>query len=228
MTGAIKSSGRYIGYARVSTEDQNLDLQRDALEKHGVERIYTDKMSGAQMDRTGLKRALKIMRKGDVLVVWKLDRLGRSVQGILEVIGMMKEQGVGFKSITEPFDTESPYGTFMMHLLSALAELERNIIAERTKAGIKAYQERGGRMGRKHFVLSFPKRKALAVEWFGDGTIYELTATDAIADLHAVDPDAPEIKRTSSWYNWRNGKPPFKGLEEPVETPLDDIVDEGE
>lgn len=116
----------------------------------------------------------------------------------------------------------------MMRLLSAFAELECNIIAERTKAGIKAYRERGGRMGCKHFVLSFPKRKALAVEWFGDGTIYELTATDALADLQAIDPDAQEIKRTSSWYNWRNGKPPFKGLEEPVETPLDDIVDEGE
>ena len=137
-----------IGYARVSTDDQNLDLQRDALERAGVEKLYEDKASGRTIDRPQLAECLRSLRAGDTLTVWRLDRLGRSVRDLVELINKLKHDGVQFVSLTEQIDTTTPMGAFIFHITAALAELERNIIQERTMAGLTAARARGRRGGR--------------------------------------------------------------------------------
>ncbi len=137
-----------IGYARVSTEDQNLDLQRDALEKAGCEQIYTDKVSGTKAERKGLTEALSHLRSGDTLVVWRLDRLGRSLRHLIDTVTDLQERGVGFKSLTENIDTTTSGGKLVFHIFAALAEFEREIIRERTKAGLTAARARGKSGGR--------------------------------------------------------------------------------
>lgn len=138
-----------IGYARVSTGDQNPELQIDALEKAGCEKIYTDKISGAKTDRPKLKDALEYVRKGDCLVVWRLDRLGRSLKHLIEVVEGLEAQGTGFISLQEGFDTTSSGGKLVFQIFGALAEFERNLIRERTKAGLEAARARGRVGGRK-------------------------------------------------------------------------------
>lgn len=138
-----------IGYARVSTEEQNLDLQRQALEAAGCDKSYEDRgVSGAVVKRPALDRALASMREGDVLVVWKLDRLGRSLPHLIEVITDLREAGVGFCSLQEQIDTTSAGGRFYLHILAALAEFERELISERTRAGMEAARRRGVHLGR--------------------------------------------------------------------------------
>src|ERR1700736_1608001 len=142
-----------IGYARVSTADQNLDLQRDALKKAGSKRVFSDQMSGARADRPGLAEALSHARQGDALVVWRLDRLGRSLPNLIEVVAELERRGVGFKSLTESIDTTTTGGKLIFHIFGALAEFERNLIRERTNAGLAAARARGRVGGR-------PKAKA--------------------------------------------------------------------
>lgn len=137
-----------IGYARVSTDDQNLDLQRDALERAGVEKLYEDKASGRHLDRPQLVECLRSLRAGDTLIVWRLDRLGRSVRDLIELINGLKTRSVQFHSITEQLDTTTPMGAFVFHVTAALAELERSIIRERTMAGLAAGRVRGRKGGR--------------------------------------------------------------------------------
>jgi DNA invertase Pin-like site-specific DNA recombinase len=137
-----------IGYARVSTADQTLDLQKDALNKAGCERIFTDTASGAKAERIGLDEALSYVRKGDTLVVWRLDRLGRSLPHLIETITGLANRGVGFKSITEAIDTTTSGGKLIFHIFGALAEFERDIIRERTQAGLTAARARGRKGGR--------------------------------------------------------------------------------
>lgn len=137
-----------IGYARVSTQDQNLDLQNDALKAAGCEQIYTDKMSGAKTERPGLDKILTILRKGDTLVVWKLDRLGRSLTHLIKVMSLLNEGGIYFKSVQESLDTSTPGGKLIFHVFGALAEFERDIIRERTLAGLAAARARGRKGGR--------------------------------------------------------------------------------
>ena len=137
-----------IGYARVSTQDQNLDLQNDALKAAGCENIYTDKMSGSKKNRPGLEEILGFIRKGDTLVVWRLDRLGRSLKHLIQVLNQLDERGVYFKSIQESLDTSTPGGKLIFHVFGALAEFERDIIKERTLAGIAAARARGRKGGR--------------------------------------------------------------------------------
>lgn len=137
-----------IGYARVSTEDQKLDLQVDALQKAGCETIYKDVASGAQHDRKGLDHATKYLRPGDTLVVWKLDRLGRSLKHLIEMVNHLNQKGVFFKSVQENIDTSSSGGKLTFHLFGALAEFERDIIRERTMAGLQAARARGRVGGR--------------------------------------------------------------------------------
>ena len=150
-----------IGYARVSTEEQSLDLQHDALRSVGCERIFDDKASGARTERPGLNRALEQLRDGDTLVVWRLDRLGRSLKDLIARAEALKEMGVGLKSLHESIDTTSSGGQLIFHLFGALAEFERNLIRERTKAGLNAARARGREGGRKK-VLTY-KRRAHAV-----------------------------------------------------------------
>ncbi|GAB6051141.1 recombinase family protein [Hydrogenophilus islandicus] len=143
--------GERIGYARVSTDDQNLDLQFDALRKAGVkdEHIYADTASGKNADRPQLAACLKALRPGDTLVVWKLDRLGRSLPDLVRIITDLEQKGVAFESLTERIETGSAAGKLVFHVFAALAEFERNVIRERTKAGLAAARARGRKGGRR-------------------------------------------------------------------------------
>lgn len=156
-----------IGYARVSTSEQNLDLQVDALTHAGCETILRDVASGAKTDRDGLKEALKQLRKGDTLVVWKLDRLGRSLKHLIEVITSLNERGIYFRSLQENMDTSSSGGKLIFHIFGALAEFERDIILSRTKAGLDAARARG-RVGGRPRVLSLTQVK-MARDILADG-----------------------------------------------------------
>jgi DNA invertase Pin-like site-specific DNA recombinase len=138
----------YIGYARVSTQDQNLNLQVDALQKAGCDKVYHDIVSGSKSERAGLNEALDFAREGDVIVVWRLDRLGRSIQHLIQTIVMLKERKIGFKSLQETIDTTTAIGKLTFHLCSAFAEFERNLIIDRTNAGLTAARLRGKLGGR--------------------------------------------------------------------------------
>jgi DNA invertase Pin-like site-specific DNA recombinase len=137
-----------IGYARVSTEDQNLNMQRDALENAGCEQIFTDRVSGTKARRPGLEQALSHLRAGDTLVVWRLDRLGRSLRHLIDTITDLQERGIGFKSLTESIDTTTSGGRLVFNIFASLAEFEREIIRERTQAGLQAARARGKTGGR--------------------------------------------------------------------------------
>ena len=138
-----------IGYARVSTTDQNPALQLAALKRERCKRIFTDKTSGASRKRPELEKCLKSLTSGDVLIVWKLDRLGRSLRDLITLLDELKGEGIKFKSLTEAIDTETPTGRAMWQMVGVLAELEKSLIRERTKAGREAAQRRGVKMGRK-------------------------------------------------------------------------------
>ena len=138
-----------IGYARVSTDDQNLDLQDRALRDAGVEQIFTDKASGAAASRPGLSAALSALSAGDTLVVWRLDRLGRSLPHLISVVADLGQRGVGFQSLNDGLDTTSAQGRLVFHMMGALAEFERALISERTSAGVQAAKARGVRLGRR-------------------------------------------------------------------------------
>jgi len=157
-----------IGYARVSTEDQNLDLQLDALKDAGCEKVFQDKISGVKEERNGLSQVLEVLRPGDTLVVWKLDRLGRSLQHLISVINELKKEGIYFRSIKESLDTSSSTGKLIFHIFGALAEFERDIIRERTMAGLKAARARG-RVGGRPKVMDAGKLK-LAKTLMADNT----------------------------------------------------------
>src|SRR6266568_6192874 len=158
-----------IGYARVSTHDQTLDLQNDALEKIGCTKIFTDTASGAQTERPGLDEALEFVREGDTLVVWRLDRLGRSLKHLIETITNLNNRKIGFKSIQENIDTTTSGGKLIFHIFGALAEFERDIIRERTKAGLQAARARGRLGGRpKAQSLSTPKKVEMAQALYND------------------------------------------------------------
>ncbi len=137
-----------IGYARVSTQDQNLDLQKDALTKVGCSRIYEEHASGANTDRPQLKAAMDYLRAGDTLVVWKLDRLGRSTQHLLQTVTLLESKGIAFRSLQENIDTTTSSGKLIFHIFASLAEFERDIIRERTQAGLSAARARGRIGGR--------------------------------------------------------------------------------
>src|SRR2546427_1068631 len=153
-----------IGYARVSTNEQNLDLQRDALRKAGVtsKNIFTDKITGTKAERPGLTEALSHLREGDALVVWRLDRLGRSLKHLIETVTALQSTGVAFQSITENIDTSTATGKLVFHVFGALAEFERNLITERTMAGLSAARARGRKGGRPRLDTS--SRKVVAAK----------------------------------------------------------------
>ena len=148
-----------IGYARVSTNEQNLDLQRDALRKVGViaKNLYTDKITGTKQDRPGLEAALSHLREGDTFVVWRLDRLGRSLKHLIESVTALQRQNIAFISITENIDTSTATGQLVFHIFGALAEFERNLIKERTMAGLEAARARGRKGGRPRLKASASK-----------------------------------------------------------------------
>lgn len=148
----------FVGYARVSLPEQHLALQTDALQHVGCERLYTDTVSGGQAERPGLRTALEVLRAGDTFVVWKLDRLGRSLSHLVETVQALQQQGIHFKSLQENIDTTSGAGKLVFHLFAALAEFERDLIRERTRAGLAAARARGQLGGRPKAL--FPQQAA--------------------------------------------------------------------
>ena len=138
-----------VGYVRVSTQDQNLDLQREALVKADCQQIFEDKASGSRAERPGLNKALELLREGDTLVVWKLDRLGRSVKHLVDLVGALAKQGIQFKSLTDAIDTGTPSGRFFFHVMASLAQMERELTVERTRAGLEVARRLGRTGGRR-------------------------------------------------------------------------------
>lgn len=171
-----------LGYARVSRIDQNLELQTDALRSAGVEQIFADKISGATARRDGLDELLRMARRGDCIVVWRLDRLARSQSHLIELAEIFKTAGVELISLTEAIDTTTPAGKLVFHLFGALAEFERNLIQERTHAGLEAARARGKCGGRKP-VLDAAKMKAIDLQL-------------AAAKKKGEEPNAGEIGRS--------------------------------
>lgn len=169
-----------IGYARVSTVDQNLDAQQSALHEAGCHRnrVYTDKVTGIRADRPGLKLALEVVRPGDTLVVWKLDRLARSIKDLIQIVEDLEKRGVAFRSLTEGIDTSSAQGRLMLHLFGAFAEFERSLIRERTLAGLEAARARGKKGGRK---VEAPLRKMQAMAKLVESN--EISVAEACREL---------------------------------------------
>jgi len=163
-----------IGYARVSTDDQNLNLQRDALQQAGCAKIYEDRISGVKATRPGLTLALEVVRTGDVLVVWRLDRLGRSLKDLIGTMEKLDKRGIGLSSLQESITTTNNSGRLIFHLFGALAEFERHLIRERTTAGLVAARARG-RTGGRPKALD-PAKRQLAVKLYAEGqhTIVEI------------------------------------------------------
>jgi DNA invertase Pin-like site-specific DNA recombinase len=152
-----------VGYARVSTVDQDPALQLDALAKAGCAKVFEDRASGARADRVGLRSALEYARDGDVLIVWKLDRLGRSLLHLIDTVTTLEKRGVGFRSIIEAIDTTTPGGRLVFHLFGALGQFERDLIQERTRAGLVAAAARGRKGGRKPVVTTEKLERARAI-----------------------------------------------------------------
>ncbi len=141
-----------VGYARVSTHEQNLSMQKDALKQVGCGKIFHDQVSGAKAERPGLEKAKAYVREGDALVVWRLDRLDRSLKHLIETVTALEKQGVGFQSLQESIDTTTSGGRLVFHIFGALAEFERNLIRERTRAGLAAARARGRQGGRPRLL----------------------------------------------------------------------------
>ncbi|MEM6943676.1 MAG: recombinase family protein [Pseudomonadota bacterium] len=181
-----------IGYARVSTQDQNLSLQRDALEAAGCAQVFEDRASGVRTERPGLAKALAYLREGDVLVVWRLDRLGRSLSHLIETVGALEARGVGFRSLTEAIDTTTPSGRLTFHLFGALCQFERDLARERTRAGLAAAAARGRKGGRKPVVTSEKLARARTL------TANGLTVREAAARLKIGKSALYEALRTAS------------------------------
>ena len=192
-------TGRVIGYARTSTEDQQLRLQTDALTHAGASKIFTDQMSGSRDDRPGLKKALAELQPGDTLAVWKLDRLGRSTRHLLETVEGLKAKGVRFKSITEAIDTETATGVLLLTVLGAIASFERSLITERIKAGITAKKQAGERTGRKPVLVG--SRLQLAMKMLDeDGMSYRRVARDLQISTSALYASVAKVR--SSGQAW--------------------------
>lgn len=153
-----------IGYARVSTRDQELALQLDALKKAGCKTLFQEKASGAKADRPELRKMIDQLREDDVVVIWKLDRLGRSLRDLVNLVTEIQSKGAGIKSLTDQIDTTTPQGKLTFHLFAALAEFERDIISERTKAGLASARARGRTGGRKKGLSKEAKDKAMLAE----------------------------------------------------------------
>jgi DNA invertase Pin-like site-specific DNA recombinase len=173
--------GAQLGYARVSTGEQEAALQLDALEQAGCSQVFSDTASGALNDRPELARVLDHLREGDTLVVWRLDRLGRSLRHLVDTVTTLADRGVGFRSLQESIDTTTPGGRLVFHVFAALAEFERDLIRERTHAGLAAARARGRRGGRPSVMT--PDKLAVAREMYASGkhTVAAIAATIGVS-----------------------------------------------
>jgi DNA invertase Pin-like site-specific DNA recombinase len=172
-----------IGYARVSTDDQNMSLQLDALQAAGCDKIFTDQLSGATTKRPGLDQALAALQPGDVLTVWRLDRLGRTMRHLVETVTDLAERSIGFQSLTEAMDTTTAGGEFLFHIMGALAQFERRLNAERSRAGIEAARRRGKHLGRPADLT--PEKIAHARKAIDTGE-QSVTGMAKLLDVHRV------------------------------------------
>lgn len=163
-----------VGYARVSTLEQNLELQIDALKRAGCERIYEDHVSGGSAERPSWRQANEVLRHGDTLVVWRLDRLGRSLKHLIETVNELAARGIGFRSLTESMDTTTPGGRLVFHSFGALAEFERELIRERTLAGLAAARARGRKGGRPRKISDRQVAQAMQLLQSPDQTVTEV------------------------------------------------------
>jgi DNA invertase Pin-like site-specific DNA recombinase len=163
-----------VGYARVSTRDQDAAMQAEALTAAGCEKIFEETASGAQKDRPELVQAIAYLRKGDVLTVWKLDRLARSLKQLIDTVEELERRGIGFVSLTESIDTTTPGGRLVFHLFGSLAEFERELIRERTNAGLKSAKARGVKLGRPKALEGAGLKMALAMKAAGTMTATEI------------------------------------------------------
>jgi DNA invertase Pin-like site-specific DNA recombinase len=222
---------RLYGYARVSTDDQDLSLQRAALIRHGVDPdwIYEEHASGGSMKRKQLSYLLRSIRPHDTLVVWKLDRLGRTLRGVLDVLEQIESDGINFVSITESFDTSTPMGKAMLQMALVFAELERSMISERTKAGLMEARKRGKKFGQPNKILDFPKRIGLLRRLERGGKLRDedgdlaIKAEDLRVRLNNADKNAQPITSAETVRRWaRKG---FPGL---AVSAVDDDQLEGE
>jgi DNA invertase Pin-like site-specific DNA recombinase len=166
-----------IGYCRVSTQDQNLELQLDELKRAGCDKIFQDVASGSKDERKGLQEAMSFAREGDCLVIWKLDRLSRSLRHLIDTVNQLKERGIGLKILTMNLDTTTPSGTLIFHIFASLSEFERELIRERTVAGLKAARARG-RIGGRPKAMD-EKKVQIAKSLYSDGktTVSEICKT---------------------------------------------------
>ena len=186
-----------IGYARVSTTDQNIELQTDALREAGCEKIFSDRgVSGAKAERPGLKKALDHIRKKDTLVIWKLDRLGRSLSDLLSIVEDLKKRGVNFASIQDGFDTSTASGKMVFSVIGAMAEYERNLIRERTMAGLAAARARGRMGGRPQALDKSQVKVAIALANEGELTIKEICEQVGCSRSTYYRQIAPQLKAT--------------------------------
>lgn len=182
--GRTRRNARLIGYARVSTDDQHLDLQFDALRAAGCGTICCDNgVSGVAARRPGLTKALRALRPGDLLVVWKLDRLGRSLAELITILGQLERRGIGFRSLSEAIDTTTAGGRLVFHLMGALSEFERGLISERTKAGMASARARGARLGRPPKLTAAQTKRAARLIKSGNGSAEELAREYGVAPL---------------------------------------------
>lgn len=200
-------TGKDIGYWRVSTPEQDPAYQIAELVKSGIPEslIYGEKLTGAKMNRPQLELVIKLARRGDCIVVWKLDRLGRSMKDILQTIEDLDVQGVNVRSLTEDIDTTSAAGRLVMHILLAVAEMERGLISERTKTSMayKRSQDPNWKPGRPHSITGYPKRVAWIKEAITKDKLAGMTGPEVIAALNKADKKAPKINVPQVWYNFR-------------------------
>ncbi len=200
-----------IGYARVSTQDQNLSLQLDALKAAGCQHIFEDRASGAKAERPGLAAAVAYVRAEDILVVWKLDRLGRSLTHLIDTVTALDARGVGLRSLTEAMDTTTPGGRLIFHLFGALAQFERDLFRERTRAGIEAAAKRGRKGGRDPVVTDEKLSRARALIALGLN-VREAAARIKIGKTSLYNAIGPGSERRRSLGNAKAGAAPGAGF----------------
>jgi DNA invertase Pin-like site-specific DNA recombinase len=198
----------FLGYARVSTTDQSLDLQKDALEAAGCQHIFTDIASGAKAERKGLEEALQNCRPDDTLIVWKLDRLGRSLPHLVETVRDLVERGVGFKSLKENIDTTTSGGKLIFHIFASLAEFERDIIRERTIAGLSAARARGRKGGRPKGVDEKKKQAAISLKKDLERSVKEICELVGISRNTYYKYTRTENPESETAQNLKNQQPP--------------------
>lgn len=170
----MRESIMHIGYARVSTYDQHLDLQQDALKQAGCEKVIVDQISGTVTARPGLEKIREQLRQGDTLVVWRLDRLGRSIKDLIDWMSWLEQEGIGFLSLQEAINTNTPSGKLTFHIFAALAEFERQLIQERTQAGLQAARARGKLGGRRKSLDADKRSRTVQLYWEKQLTVKEI------------------------------------------------------